>query len=68
VQKDNAAAQVEVGHAFHEGLGTLRNIAQAVTWYRLAAIQGNATAQFTLGSIYSTGEDDMQDFTEAVHW
>jgi len=33
-----------------------------------AAEEGNADAQFHLGSIYSYGKGDDQDYTEAINW
>ena len=37
-------------------------------WYRLAADQGNASAQFNLGVMYAKGEGVPQDYAEAVKW
>ena len=37
-------------------------------WYRLAAEQGEATAQFNLGVMYATGQGVPQDFKEAMQW
>ena len=37
-------------------------------WYRLAAEQGHASAQFNLGFMYATGEGVPEDDTEAVRW
>jgi hypothetical protein len=42
--------------------------AEAVRWYRLAAEQGLAGAQFFLGLSYDTGEGVPQDDVEAVRW
>ena len=38
---------------------------EAVRWYRLAAEQGNANAQFNLGTMYDTGEGVPEDDIEA---
>ena len=38
------------------------------TWYRLAAEQGNASAQVNLGAMYATGEGVLEDDAEAVRW
>ncbi len=40
----------------------------AVKWYRLAAEQGNASAQFNLGLRYDNGQGVPQDYKEAVKW
>ena len=41
---------------------------EAVRWYRLAAEQGYAAAQFNLGVMYATGEGVPEDDAEAVRW
>ena len=43
---------------------------EAVNWYRRAADQGHADAQFNLGVSYADGEGVPQDFTSAspVEW
>ena len=45
-----------------------RDDAEAVRWYRLAAEQGDASAQLDLGVMYATGEGVPQDAAEAVRW
>jgi uncharacterized protein len=40
----------------------------ALTWYRLAAEQGVADAQYNLGNNYRNGEGVPQDYAEAVKW
>jgi Sel1 repeat len=42
--------------------------AEALTWYRLAAADGNAAAQLTLGVMYDHGEGVPQNFAEAMKW
>ena len=37
-------------------------------WYREAAEQGNADAQYALGRMYYNGEGVPRDEAEAVHW
>ena len=41
---------------------------EAVGWYRLAAEQGDARAQYGLGSAYYEGRGVAQDYGEAVRW
>jgi len=38
------------------GRGVFQDDAEAVKWYRLAAEQGDANAQFNLGGMYEDGE------------
>ena len=42
--------------------------AEAVRWYRLAAEQGRASAQFNLGGMYATGEGVLKDSVLAHMW
>ena len=48
--------------------GVPQDDAEAVKWYRLAAEQGNASAQYNLGVGYANGEGVPQDDAEAVKW
>lgn len=40
----------------------------AVTWYRLAADQDEADAQFILGAMYANGRGVPQDYIQAYKW
>ena len=51
-----------------EGQGVRQDDAQAVQWYRKAAEQGIAKAQFNLGFMYNNGQGVRQDYMQAVHW
>ena len=53
---------------YDEGEGVPQDDAEAVRWYRLAAEQGDATAQYNLGLMYDEGEGVPQDDAEAVRW
>ena len=44
------------------------DVAEAVKWYRKAAEQGHAKAQFNLGLTYYYGEGVPKDVAEAVKW
>jgi len=39
-----------------------------VAWYRKAADQGYAVAQFNLGRMYGSGQGVPQDYVEAHKW
>ena len=41
---------------------------EAVKWFRKAALQGNPTAQHSLGSCYEAGEGVLKDYAEAAKW
>jgi TPR repeat protein len=44
-----AAAQTILGAMYHEGQSVPQNYAEAFKWYRRAAAQGKAAAQFNVG-------------------
>jgi TPR repeat protein len=65
----DARAQTLVGLAFDWGRGgEAQDFAQAMTWYRKAADQGNATAQFGIGRLYDNGHGVKQDYAQAMTW
>ena len=45
-----------------------QDFVEAVKWFRLAAGQGHAGAQFNLGAAHANGQGVPQDLTEAVKW
>ena len=57
-----------VGFAYFTGYGVTENAAEAVKWFRKAAEQGDATAQYNLGCCYANGEGVAKDPAEAVKW
>jgi len=42
--------------------------AEAARWYRKAAEQGHADAQYNLGVMYENGQGVRQDHAESVRW
>ena len=58
----------EFGRRYAKGDGVPQNNAKAVKWYRMAAEQGHASAQSSLGSMYYYGKGVPQDYAEAVKW
>ena len=48
----HAQAQDNLGEAYEEGLGVHQDYVEAVQWYRKAAEQGLANAQYNLGVMY----------------
>ena len=45
-----------------------QDYAEAVKWFRTAAKQDNADAQYSFGCCYDNGEGVEQDYAEAVKW
>ena len=50
------------------GYGVEKNYSEAVKWYRKAAEQGDADAQFNLGACYFLGNGVEKNDSEAVKW
>jgi TPR repeat protein len=59
---------MNLGRMYSLGQGVPQDYAQALTWYRRAADQGEAGAQFMLGVIYDNGQGVPQDYAQAGHW
>ena len=53
---------------YRNGTGVPQDYAEAVRWYRLAADQGYAMAQFNLGLMYTKGEGVPPDLVLAHVW
>jgi len=50
------------------GPGGAKNNQEAVKWFRRAADQGYAEAQYNLGRMYAYGQGGSRDYQEAVRW
>src|SRR5918996_236655 len=67
--KGDAKARYELGRAFFSGiLGVAKDQAEAVKWFRKAAEQNLADAQFSLGVCYAKGQGVAKDDAKAVKW
>jgi TPR repeat protein len=65
----DAQAQCELGYTYRKGeLGVTKDDAEAVKWYRKAAEQNLAKAQYNLGICYAYGEGVSKDQVEAEKW
>ena len=45
-----------------------KNYAVAMAYFKKAAAQGDAYAQYNLGFLYEKGQGVVQDYAEAVKW
>ena len=53
---------------YYNGEGVPQDDKEAVKWYRLAAEQGDASAQGILGHMYERGQGVLQDNVMAHMW
>ena len=53
---------------YANGLGVTQDYKEAVKWYRLAAEQGDTSAQFNLGLMYAKGQSMPEDILQAHKW
>jgi TPR repeat protein len=59
---------VNMGAMYTEGQGVPQDYAQGATWFRKAAEQGHAKAQYNVGVSYRLGQGAAQDYAQAVAW
>jgi len=64
----DTSAMLELAGAYREGQGTAVDMAQAVDWYRKAAMAGHPQAQMYLGFMLDDGLGVEKDEVEAVKW
>ena len=65
----DAQAQFNLGDSYYYGIGGVpQNYAEVVKWWRKAAEQGYASAQYNLGLMYKNGEGVPEDDVEAAKW
>ena len=57
-----------LGDKYAIGEGVPQDFKEAAKWYRLAAAQGLAGAQFELGLMYEKGQGVLQDYVKAHAW
>ena len=50
------------------GCGVQRDYDEAARWFRKAAEQGDAEAQYNLGFMYETGRGGRKDLVQAYMW
>jgi len=53
---------------YKKGYGVPQDNPEAAKWFRLAADQGEAFAQYHLGVMYGKGQGMPQDYQEAAKW
>ena len=53
---------------YEHGRGVKKDEVEAVTWYRLAAGQSYANAQYAMGTMYENGRGVEKNVAEAMKW
>ncbi len=53
---------------YDNGRGVPQDYAETLKWYRKAAEQGHASAQYNLGFMYDNGRGVPQDYVQAHVW
>eukprot|EP01040_Poterioochromonas_malhamensis_P010136 gene10136-11021_t len=61
-------ARYLIGVCYSEGLGTKKDIREALRWYRMSAEQGYSAAQAYMAFAYYSGMGMVQNLQEAVRW
>jgi uncharacterized protein len=67
-ERGDAAAQTELADMYYSGRGVPQANAEAVKWYRRAALQGHPAAQHMLALSYEYGRGVVENDTEALKW
>lgn len=67
-QKGDKEAQYQLGMAFYQGNGILKNHENAANWLMRAAEQGHTDAAFCLATLYENGQGIKQSPAKAVEW
>jgi enhanced entry protein EnhC len=67
--RGSADGQMKLGYMYEQGLGGVKDIAQAAVWYEQAAVQDQAIAQYRLGRLNQLGWLAPQpDYEAAKKW
>jgi len=66
--KGDQTAQLQMGLAFDEGAGVIKDYEKAAKWFKQAANQGNSDAQTMLGYYYEKGYGVTLDREKFIHW
>jgi hypothetical protein len=67
-QNGDCNAQYTLAYFLETGRNGLKNITEAIEWYRLSAAQGHVEAQVALGDMYSQGKGIARNDIEAETW
>lgn len=63
-----ARARSHPSVSYTNGNGESKDIDAALMWWRKAAEQGHAVAQYNLGTVFYNGIDVARDYEQAARW
>ena len=64
----HAEAEAGLGYLYSVGIGTEKDDAQAVGWFRKGAEKGSLKGQFNLGRMIANGRGTAKDLKEGFRW
>ncbi|GJD10879.1 Protein sel-1 homolog 2 [Galdieria sulphuraria] len=67
-QVEDAQAYNAIGYCYYYGIGTLKNISEAVHWFREAASKGSVDALYNLGMLSWKGLDEYENIPNAYSY
>jgi len=67
-QKGDAISQNALAQMYENGKGVTSDINLAMNWYKKAALQDYAPAQFHIGRLLAQGNKVQQNIREAAYW
>ena len=67
-QKGDPSAQNSLASLYENARGVRFNINAAVAWYKKAALQGYALAQYNIGRLLAEGNHVEQNIAQATYW
>lgn len=68
VEKHNMDATFWLGYCHENGIGVVKNIAQAIKWYKVSALHEDSDSQNRLGLCYLNGIGVEKDIDKAVEF
>ncbi len=68
LKKGDAEGQAALGRRFLRGNGVAQDYKEALKWFRMAADQGHAMAQFNIGVMYGKGLGVSKNTEQAYFW
>ncbi|MBI0415490.1 MAG: sel1 repeat family protein [Nitrosospira sp.] len=67
-EEGNVLAQYNLAVIHISTPDSIKNYQEAMKWFHLASLQGDADAQVWLGVMYDQGQGVIQDYQEAIKW